>query len=292
VWVIGTCVSCLAAARLTGRKVLLSHHYHHFDNATSRLRWSAFYLAFGAGIDAITYPTEFTRNEALKIAPWLQGKTHVVRNGFDVHYTTEERRLADKRAARAELKIPQDALVVGNGGWLIQRKRFDVFLQTAQRVIRQLPDSRFYICGGGPEEPRLRQLASELGIANQVHFVGWVQNMDTYYRAWDVLLFNTDFDALGCTPLEAAAHGCLGVASCVHGGLHEFLQDGQTGFILNRHDPEKLAAGIIRLAREPGLALAMRQRAIQKLEQEFSHQRALDFYEHYFRPAGMNGNSA
>jgi glycosyltransferase involved in cell wall biosynthesis len=283
VWVIGTCVSCHVAARLTGKKVLLSHHYHHFENRTSRLRWTAFYLAFGGGFDAITYPTEFTRNEALRIAPWLKKKMHVVRNGFDVHYTTEEKRLADRQAARAALRMPPDAFLIGNGGWLIPRKRFDVFLRTAQQVSRQIPNARFYICGGGPEEDNLKKLARELGIADKVHFQGWVQDMSPYYRAWDVLLFNTEFDALGCTPLEAASHGCLCVASCHYGGLSEFIKHGQTGFILERHDAEKLAEAVVRLALDPVLALGMRQRATRVLEQEFSNAAALKFYEDYFR---------
>ncbi|MGO8763582.1 MAG: glycosyltransferase family 4 protein [Limisphaerales bacterium] len=283
VWVIGACASCLAAALMTGRKVLFSHHYHHFENRTSRLRWMAFYLAFGFGLDAITYPTEFTRNEALRIAPWLKAKMSVVRNGFDVHYTTEEKRLADKRAARAELKMPPDALLVGNGGWLIQRKRFDVFLRTAQQVSRRLPNARFYICGGGPEEGNLRNLARELGIEDKVCFQGWVQDMSLYYRAWDILLFNTDFDALGNTPLEAAGHGCLCVASCAYGGLSEFIKNGQTGFLLERHNPEKLAESIIWLTLNPTLALEMRRHAVMMLRQKFSNEDALKFYENYFQ---------
>ncbi len=288
IWVIGTCASCLSAALMTGRKVLLSHHYHHFENNTSRLRWTAFYLAFGTGLDAITYPTEFTRNEAQQIAPWLKSKMHVVRNGFDVHYVNEEKRLADRRVARAALQMPPDAFLIGNGGWLIPRKRFDVFLRTAQQVSRQLPNARFYICGGGPEENNLRNLARDLGIADKVHFQGWVQDMTPYYRAWDVLLFNTDFDALGCTPLEAASYGCLCVASCTYGGLLEFIHNGQTGFLLDQHDYEKLAGSIIRLASDPVLALEIRQRAIKMLEQEFSNEAALKFYENYFgaRPNG------
>jgi glycosyltransferase involved in cell wall biosynthesis len=268
--------------------VLLSHHYHHFEKKTSRLPWTAFYLVFGPRLDAITYPTEFTRQEALRIAPWLRGKTHVVRNGFDIHYTTEAQRLEDKRAARAELQMPQDALLMGNGGWLIQRKRFDVFLRTAQLVSRQIPKAMFYICGGGPEEARLRKLASELGIADRVHFQGWVQDMSPYYRAWDVLLFNSDFDALGCTPLEAASHGCLCVASVRYGGLSEFLKDGQTGFLLDQHDPEKLAGFVTRLAQDSEFALKIRRRAIEMLEQNFSNETALKFYENYFR-SGLNG---
>jgi glycosyltransferase involved in cell wall biosynthesis len=282
IWVIGTCASCLSAGWLTGRKVLLSHHYHHFENKASRLRWTAFYLAFGPGLDAITYPTEFTRNEALSIAPWLKGKTHVVRHGFNIHYSNEEQRLADKRAARAELQMPQDGLLIGNGGWLIPRKRFDIFLRTAALVSRKIPGARFYICGGGPEEGRLRKLACELGISDKVHFLGWVQDMSPYYRAWDILLFNTDFDAFGCTPPEAASYGCLCVASCTYGGLSEFLQDGQTGFLLDQHDPDNLAVLITRLAQDSALALRLRRQAIHMLDEKFNHEMALKFYENYF----------
>jgi len=283
VWVIGNCASCLAAARLAGQKVMFSHHYHHFESRTSWLRWLGFYLAFGAGLEVITYPTEFTRNEALKIAPWLKGKARVVRYGFDLHYTTEEKRLADQRAARAELQMPQAGLLIGNGGWLIPRKRFDIFLRTAQRVARGRPDARFYICGGGPEEKNLRQLAGELGIADKVHFQGWVQNMAPYYRAWDVLLFNSDFDTSPCTPLEAASHGCLCVASLRYGGLAEFIQHGRTGFLLEEHDLEGLAGFIRQLAQEPDLALNLRRQAAELLAREFSHEKALAFYENYFR---------
>jgi glycosyltransferase involved in cell wall biosynthesis len=283
VWVIGTCVSCLMAARQSGRKTILSHHYHHFENSTSRLKWTAFYLAFGAGLDAITYPTEFTRNEALRIAPWLRGKTHVVRNGFDVHYKTEEQRLEARRAARAALQMPPDSFIVGNAGWLIPRKRFDIFLKTAQAVSRQVEQARFYICGGGPEEQRLRQLAADLGIADKVYFQGWVENMSVYYQAWDALLFNTDFDALGNSPLEAASHGCPSVASCLYGGLSEFILDGQTGFLMHHHDPERLADQLINLAANPVLSQAIRTRAVATLKQDFSNEAAIRFYEDYFR---------
>jgi len=282
VWVIGTCASCLAAARLTGKKILLSNHYHHFENRFSRLRWTAFYLSVGSRVDALTYPTEFTRNEALSIAPWLESKMHVVRNGFNVHYTNEGKRIADKWAAREKLGMPQDALLIGNGGWLIPRKRFDIFLRTAQHVSRELPHARFYICGGGPEENNLRKLARELGIAEKVNFQGWVQDMTPYYLAWDVLLFNTDFDALGCTPLEAAGHGCLCVASCTYGGLPEFIENGGTGYIFDQHDYVKMAGSIMRLAFDPVLALEIRQRAVAMLKQKFSNEQALKYYENYF----------
>lgn len=282
-WVIGNCASCLAAAQSTGKQVLLSHHYYHLGGGASRLKWTAFYLAFGSRLAGITYPTEFTRQEAMRIAPWLKRKMHVVRNGFDVHYTTEAQRLEAKRAARESLGIPPEAFVVGNAGWLTVHKRFDVFLHTARQISRQIPDAAFYICGGGPEADRLRQLCAELGIADQVHFTGWVQDLRPYYQAWDVVLFNSDFESLGCTPLEAASHGCLCVASCLYGGLSEFIESGKTGFLLNQHEPAALAGHIIQLHRDPELARQLRLQAVARLAREFSHEQALNFYESFFQ---------
>ena len=282
VWVIGTCASCLRAAHRSGLKTILSHHYYHFGSCWSRIKWTAFYLIFGAGLDTITYPTEFTRSEAVRIAPWLRHKMKVVRNGFDVHYTTDARRLELRRKARAVLGIPESAFVVGNGGWLIPHKRFDIFLHTAQKLARCIPSAAFYICGDGPEAQRLRHLARDLGISERVHFTGWLQDLTPYYQAWDAVLFNSDFEALGGIPLEAASHGCSCVASCRYGGLSEFLKDGDTGFFMEEHNPARLANALWLLARDSSLARGMRQRAAAALESEFNEHRALKFYENYF----------
>jgi glycosyltransferase involved in cell wall biosynthesis len=272
----------MAAARSTRRKILLSHHYHHFERPFDRLRWTAFYLAFGPCLDAVTYPTEFTRNEALRIAPWLRSRAHVVRYGFAVHYTNEPQRLEERREARAKLRIPQDAFVVGNAGWLIQRKRFDVFLRTAALIAGQVPRAQFMICGGGPEEASLRELAAELGIAERVRFEGWVQDVAQHYRAWDALLFNSDFDTCPCTPMEAASYGCICAASCLYGGLSEFLESGRTGVLLNRHDAHQLARPLVELVGSPLLALKLREGAAARLRDEFSMKEGLRFYEAYF----------
>ena len=107
--------------------------------------------------------------------------------------------------------------------------------------------------------------------------------MQPYYRAWDVLLFNTDFDTSPCTPLEAATHGCVCVSSCAYGGLSEFIKDGKTGFISARHDLEKMAGQVVQLARNSELAASIRRQATELLEREFSNEKALKFYEDYFR---------
>jgi glycosyltransferase involved in cell wall biosynthesis len=206
-----------------------------------------------------------------------------VQNGFDLHYAGEEERLRRQKAAREALDLPQDAWIVGNGGWLIQRKRFDVFLRAAAEIHRQLPESYFVICGGGELEEDLKTLARDLGIAEKVRFAGWVNNLAPHHEAWDVCLFSSDFDAIPTTPIESASHGCLVVASLGYGGLDEFVEHGRNGFLLGQHDHAAMAAATVELARNPALALAWRQAAAATLTAKFGRSAKAAQFQEFFQ---------
>jgi glycosyltransferase involved in cell wall biosynthesis len=179
--------------------------------------------------------------------------------------------------------LPQGAWIVGNGGWLIERKRFDVFLRTAAEIARQLPDSYFVICGGGPLEEQLKGLARDLGIADRVRFVGWVKDLTPYHQAWDVCLFNSEHDAIPTTPIEAASHGTLAVCSLGYGGLDEFLEHERNGFLIGRHDTGQLAAAVVTLAKDPALALQWRRAAAETLTAKFSRAAKAAQFQGFFQ---------
>lgn len=138
-----------------------------------------------------------------------------------------------RQRVRRLLNIPANALFVDNIGWLIPRKRFDVFLQVASRIYKVRPEDVFVICSGGSLEEELRRMAAELGIADAVRFEGWVQDLEPFYQAFDVLFFNSGYDASGLTALEAANHGATVVASVRYGGPGEFIEHGASASIRN-----------------------------------------------------------
>jgi glycosyltransferase involved in cell wall biosynthesis len=278
IWLTGTCAASLAAIRGSEPRKLLSHHYHHFEGVGSRLRWSSFYHLLCRQLDAITYPTDFTRNEALSIAPWLREKSHVVRYGHPIRYHSEEERLSLRRAAREHLGLPEDAFVVGNAGWLVRRKRFDVFLQTAARVVERVPQAVFVICGGGELEAKLKAQVHSLGLGQRVRFQGWVKNLAPHYQSWDVCLFNSDFDTLPCTPIEASTHGCPVVASLIYGGLNELIDHQETGILLDRHNVQALAAYVVSLARSPSRVAELRSAVAETIRTKFSQEKCLEFH--------------
>jgi glycosyltransferase involved in cell wall biosynthesis len=282
IWITGTSAAALAAVRGLPQPKILSHHYAHYEGNLPSLRWRAFYELMCRDLDVVTYPSIMTRDEAVAIAPWLSGRAQVVRNGVDVHYHDEATLRTRRINARRSLGLPQDAFIVGNAGWLIRRKRFDVFLQVAARVRSQIPDSQFIICGGGEEESALKRLASDLGLGDCVRFLGWSTDLTLHYQSWDALLFNTDFDTLPSTPMEAAAEGCIVVASQTYSGLGELIVHGRTGYLFPTHDLDSLTESLLAIRREPKRAAQMRQQAAKKLRSEFSLDVAANFFTKFF----------
>ncbi len=270
VWITGTCVSSLRAARRTRCPAVLSHHFHHGSDLISQLKWRAFYELLCRDLKAIVYPNTFTRDEALRIAPWLESKARIVAYSFGINNPQDLRRDAARQEARCRLRIPSNAWVVGNFGWLIARKRFDVFLDVAALVAQRIPEAFFVICGGGPEELTLRRQAERLGIADKVRFDGWVTDLSDHWTALDAVLFNTDFDALGRTPLEAAGFGIPVVASSRYGGLGEFFAGGECGFFFADHDRAGMTEAITRLFQSEELRQRVTANAIGRLKERYA----------------------
>ena len=191
--------------------------------------------------DAITYPSEFIRGEAIDLYPALRDMSRVVRNPLEIPTLPL---VEDRIRAREILKLPTDVKLIGNAGWLIKRKRFDVFLNVAQLVASKIPDAVFVIAGDGEERDKLVRLAARLGISDRIKWLGWQEDMSVFYKAIDVLLFNSDWDALGNTPLEAMSYGLPVVASVENGGLKEIMQGVGCGYLFDTHDIPAMADAI------------------------------------------------
>jgi 1,2-diacylglycerol 3-alpha-glucosyltransferase len=232
---------------------ILTIHFHHAGVKT-KWQWQLIYRIACSRFNAITFPCDFIRKEAESIYPPVARLAHTVRYPLEVPPLpgTEE-----KAKARAVLNLPPARPIVGNAGWLIPRKRFDVFLQTAKKILARQPDTLFVIAGDGPERQKLQTLASTLGIAESIRWLGWQEEMSLFYKALDVLLFNSDWDALGLTPLEAMSYGVPVVCSVLNGGLDEIINSDDLGFLLSTHDVETLADLVLRLISKPDEATAI-----------------------------------
>jgi glycosyltransferase involved in cell wall biosynthesis len=232
--------NCWAARAFPKIPKVLTIHYYHGNSPRNRLRWRGFYTLFSSFFDRVIFNSDFLRKEATGIFPPLAAKSLTIPLPLAVPPYPQE---GERREARRALGLEEDSRVIGNAGWLIPTKRFDVLLKVAANLLPKYPDLWVVIAGSGEEEGALRAQAVELGLAHRVRWLGWQEDLRQFYLALDLLIFNSDGESVGRTPLEAMSYGIPVVASiCYGGGLGETLRHGESGFLLSQHEVPALTA--------------------------------------------------
>jgi glycosyltransferase involved in cell wall biosynthesis len=148
-------------------------------------------------------------------------------------------------------------------------KDHPMFLRAAARVRAAIPDVGFVIAGEGKLMPGLRELATQLGIQDDVFFIGRCESVPSLLFASDVGVLSSQAEGFANAILEYMAAGLPVVATDV-GGVREAVEDGQTGYIVPAGDDEKMAQRIIQVMNDPASAAVMGQRGKAIVEERFS----------------------
>lgn len=136
--------------------------------------------------------------------------------------------------------------------------------------------------GDGSERTNAEHRARCLGVFEQCSFVGKQPRIVDYLSVADVLLLPSEQESFGLAALEAMACEVPVVASRV-GGIPEVVTDGETGYLSEVGDIEKMASDTARLVRDEDLRREMgrraRQSAIDRYRTDVVIPRYIDFYE-------------
>ncbi len=121
-------------------------------------------------------------------------------------------------------------------------------------VRREVPDARLIVIGGGHEEGMLREMVSRDGIEG-VEFHGRVDHDEVaiWFDRADVFVNSSREDNMPHSIIEAYSAG-LPVVSTNAGGIPYIVEHGRNGLLVEPDRPEQLAAEVLRVLREPGLA--------------------------------------
>ena len=216
-------VGTRAALKAGARVVRTEHSTRVYDDPSCWLfsRWSLKHA------DVVVPISEHVARVAIAKAPWVAGKIRVVPNGVDTaHFTPPPR-------ARWSSASPLRFVSLGR---LDPRKGLDLALT----ALAQVPHAELAIVGDGEERPSLTALASRLGVAPRVRFVGFVDDVRASIARADVALSSARAEGLGIALLEAMAMG-RAVVALPTGGVPEIVEDGDTGWLAHGSGPEALA---------------------------------------------------
>lgn len=160
--------------------------------------------------------------------------------------------LQDTRAeVRRELGFRDDQVVVGCVAVLREAKGHADLLRAIAPLCRQHPKLQLVIVGdGAPVMERLTALRTELGIASQVHLLGYRLGACRLMTAFDIFALASHKEAAGTVFLEAAYVGVPIVATRV-GGVPEMLVEGSNALLAPLGDQAALTAALQTLVEQP-----------------------------------------
>ncbi len=133
-----------------------------------------------------------------------------------------------------------------SAGRLVPQKNQELLIR-AFRTVRDGIDARLAILGTGPLEERLRRLSAELGLAEDVWFLGWKKNPFKYMRRASLFVLSSNYEGLGNVIIEALACRCPVVSTACPYGPDEILREGKGGILVPLGDAEALARAMARL---------------------------------------------
>jgi glycosyltransferase involved in cell wall biosynthesis len=186
--------------------------------------------------------SDATRDDIRRYLPrWPAERIQTLHNRLDLQQA--EARMLDRAQARLQLQIPADAFVVGNVGRLHQDKDQATLLRAFAQALPTLPAKAcLVITGKGELEASLRLLATQLGLAERVHFTGFVPNAGLHLRAFDLFVLSSSRESFGMVLLEAMAAG-VPIVACDVGGVAEVL--GESGQLVPAGSVEAMAAAML-----------------------------------------------
>jgi len=166
-------------------------------------------------------------------------------------------------------------------GRLVDVKGQDVLIRAMPRVAGQFPAVRLLMIGTGPRETTLVQLASSLGVSDQVDFTGWLPHDHVLREVATAAVAVVPSDAqegFGLVVAEAMACQTPIVASRIPVFEELLTEDGRCGLFFKKKSPESLSETICRVLSLPEGAAERAARARLRVAERFSADRMVGDY--------------
>ena len=235
------------------------HHYLPLVPAPlARFLARSFTRSQCAAVHALIAPSEPMR--AVLTGYGVTAPIHVVPTGL----AADRFRPGDGRAFRARAGIDAGRALVTYIGRVAHEKNIGFLLRMFREVIRSVPGALLVIAGEGPAREALRQQAGHLGLAEHVHFAGYLERDSALldcYAAADVFVFASRTETQGLVLLEAMAQGTP-VVSTAHLGTRSILVPGSGALVVPEEEEDAFAAAVVRLLGDLNLRQELGKRGL------------------------------
>ncbi|KAA0763657.1 glycosyltransferase family 1 protein [Bacillus sp. SH5-2] len=133
-------------------------------------------------------------------------RIELIKNGIDINQFTDVD-MRDVASVRKELNIPDEVKIIGHIGRFSESKNHIFILQVLKEILKSDVNFIAVLVGDGPLKSSIELKAKELGVNNNIRFLGVRKDIPRLLKAFDVFLFPSLFEGFGIVTLEAQCSG-------------------------------------------------------------------------------------
>ena len=227
---VGGLLGRLAGKKCKVKKVIYQAHGFHFYKGAPLKNWLIYYpierwLAHYTDALITINKEDYERAQVFRLRN--NGKVYYV-PGVGIDLSQYELPENTRGVKRNELGLKETDVALISMGDLIDRKNYPVAIEAVAKANN--PSLQYFICGKGPEEDKLKKMAEDLGVKEQIHFLGFRTDIKELLKAADIFLFTSKQEGLARSLMEAMASGLPCVASRIRGNT-DLIENTKCGYL-------------------------------------------------------------
>ena len=264
--------------RLSGHKKILGGLRSKYPS-DSRNSWTLWFdrLTFGLSLGYVS--NSQAAIDFLVAHGYDRRKFWLIHNGIDTKPFYERSEEA-KEAIRQKYALPPNKPIITCVANLRLPKGHEYLIRALHELNNEDIDFLALLVGDGPLRGKLEELVRDVGLKEQVRFLGSRDRGDIpkILAITDIFVLPSLWEGLPTAIIEAMAAGCPVVATAV-AGTPEVVMDRETGFLVNSRDREALAQKIAKLLKDPQLRETMGEAGVKRIKEHFSLEKMVQNYE-------------
>lgn len=166
----------------------------------------------------------------------------------------------DKELKRNQLGLLKDTFILLSVGELNKNKNQEVVIRALADINNT--DIHYVICGKGVLEKNLKNLSKELGVENQVHFLGFRKDISEICKIVDLFVFPSYREGLSVALMEAMAAGLPIVCSNIRGNV-DLINHGINGFLVEPHNVNGFTKYIDKIISDRAIQMSMSNKNLE-----------------------------
>lgn len=252
-------------------------------NTTDFLRdqrdWGRIYAPFLRRCDQIVYGCHEQQVSWTDRYKLPMDRSIYVHNGVDLSVFSPDAKFRSARRFRAELGVPEDALVIGSFGRFAPEKNFDLLIDVVSKLIEGGRDAYLVLVGDGQERASLEKAAAMRGISAKVFLPGFLNDIRPAIDAMDIFVLpSCAVETFSNAALEAMAMARPVVLSNI-GGAAEMVEHDISGYLFDVGNAPMLARTLAKLYDSKPERDRIGFAARRRVEEQFSFRAMVHRYE-------------